>query len=59
VYQKRGAVMGNLKEPGEAVLEQLAEAVNGHDLDALEGCFAADYRNQAPAHPAPEAMSPT
>jgi ketosteroid isomerase-like protein len=44
--------MGNLTEPGEALLEQLAGAVNRHDLDALEGCFAAGYRNQTPAHPA-------
>ena len=44
--------MGNLTEPGEALLERLAEAVNSHDLEALEGCFAADYRNQTPAHPA-------
>jgi ketosteroid isomerase-like protein len=45
-------VKGNLTEPGETLLEQLTEAVNGHDLEALEGCFAADYRNQTPAHPA-------
>ena len=44
--------MGNLPESGQALLERLAGAVNGHDLDALEGCFAADYRNQTPAHPA-------
>ncbi len=52
VYQKRGVVMGNPAEPGEALLEQLAAAVNGHDLEALESCFAADYRNPAPVHPA-------
>ena len=44
--------MGNLTAPGEALLGQLATAVNGHDIEALEGCFAAGYRNQTPAHPA-------
>jgi ketosteroid isomerase-like protein len=44
--------MGNLPEPGAVLLERLAGAVNGHDLDALEGCFATGYRNETPAHPA-------
>jgi ketosteroid isomerase-like protein len=44
--------MGDLPEPGEVLLERLAGAVNGHDLDALEGCFAPGYRNETPAHPA-------
>ncbi len=44
--------MGNLPEPGEALLERLAGAVNGHDLDALEDCFGPGYRNETPAHPA-------
>jgi ketosteroid isomerase-like protein len=42
----------NLLEPGGALLERLARAVNSHDLDALESCFAQDYRNETPAHPA-------
>ncbi len=33
------------------VLDRLVTATNGHDLDALVGCFAADYVNQTPAHP--------
>jgi ketosteroid isomerase-like protein len=33
-------------------LDRLAAATNAHDLDALAGCFAEDYRNEAPAHPA-------
>jgi ketosteroid isomerase-like protein len=37
---------------GASLLERLAAAVNGHDLDALAGCFAPDYRNETPAHPA-------
>jgi ketosteroid isomerase-like protein len=44
--------MGNLPEPSQALLERLAGAVNRHDLDALEGCFALEYRNETPAHPA-------
>jgi hypothetical protein len=34
-----------------AVLERLLRAVNAHDLDALVGCFAADYLNETPVHP--------
>jgi len=37
---------------GAALVERLAAAANGHDLDALAGCFAPDYRNETPAHPA-------
>jgi ketosteroid isomerase-like protein len=35
-----------------ALVERLARAVNAHDLEALVSCFAADYRNETPAHPA-------
>lgn len=34
------------------MVERLCRAVNDHDLEALTGCFAADYRNETPAHPA-------
>jgi ketosteroid isomerase-like protein len=34
------------------VAERLRDAVNLHDLDALAGCFAADFVNDTPAHPA-------
>ena len=44
--------MGNTPEPGAALLERLAAAVNRHDLDAVVGCFAPGYRNETPAHPA-------
>ena len=37
---------------GAVLLERLAGAVNGHDLDALTDCFAPGYRNETPAHPA-------
>jgi ketosteroid isomerase-like protein len=32
-------------------LARLAGAVNAHDLEAIVACFAADYRNETPAHP--------
>ena len=44
--------MGDTREPGAALLDRLVTAVSGHDLDALVGCFAPDYRNDTPAHPA-------
>ena len=34
------------------VVDRLAVALDHHDLDALAGCFAVDYRNETPAHPA-------
>ena len=34
------------------VIRQLADATNAHDLDALVACFADDYRNDTPTHPA-------
>jgi ketosteroid isomerase-like protein len=44
-------VVGDLSGPGEALLDRLARAVNGHDPDAVERCFAPGYRNETPAHP--------
>lgn len=44
--------MADSTEAGAALLERLAGAVNSHDLDALAGCFTADYRNETPANPA-------
>ena len=32
-------------------LARLQQATNDHDLDALVDCFAAEYRNETPAHP--------
>ena len=37
---------------GAALLDRLVEVTNGRDLDALVSCFAPDYRNETPAHPA-------
>lgn len=34
------------------VLRTLEAAVDRHDIDALVDCFAADYVNETPAHPA-------
>jgi ketosteroid isomerase-like protein len=33
-------------------LQRLQQAMNAHDLDALTSCFASDYRNETPLHPA-------
>lgn len=35
-----------------ALIQRLAAATNAHDVDALVACFAGDYRNETPAHPA-------
>ena len=35
-----------------AYLERLRQAINTHDLDSMIDCFADDYRNETPAHPA-------
>jgi ketosteroid isomerase-like protein len=35
-----------------ATLDRLLRATNDHDLEALVDCFAPDYRNETPAHPA-------
>jgi ketosteroid isomerase-like protein len=34
------------------VLGRLVDATNAHDVDAIVQCFAVDYRNETPAHPA-------
>ena len=34
-----------------AMVERLRVATNAHDLEAVVSCFAADYRNETPAHP--------
>jgi ketosteroid isomerase-like protein len=43
---------GNGTDGGPAAMvERLRAATNSHDLEALVSCFAADYRNETPAHP--------
>ena len=44
--------MGDTPEPGAALLGRLVAAASGRDLEALVGCFAPDYTNETPAHPA-------
>ena len=41
-----------IEEGPRAMVERLTEAVNAHDLEALTSCFALEYRNETPAHPA-------
>jgi ketosteroid isomerase-like protein len=36
----------------EALVDRLCRATNEHDLEALSACFAVDYRNETPVHPA-------
>jgi ketosteroid isomerase-like protein len=47
VQEKMGARDG----PGSLV-DRMCRAVNGHDVEALIACFAPDYVNETPAHPA-------
>jgi ketosteroid isomerase-like protein len=39
-------------EAARAFIKRLHAAVERHDLDDLTACFASDYRNETPAHPA-------
>jgi hypothetical protein len=43
---------GSRKGRGNAVSEQLLQAMNAHDLGAHVACFQDDYRSEQPAHPA-------
>ena len=36
----------------QALVERLVRATNAHDVDAIAACFAHDYENETPAHPA-------
>jgi uncharacterized protein (TIGR02246 family) len=35
-----------------ALVERLVKATNDHDVDAVAACFAEDYENATPVHPA-------
>jgi ketosteroid isomerase-like protein len=35
-----------------AVLRRVQDATNAHDIEAIVACFAPDYRNETPVHPA-------
>lgn len=39
------------QQPGDMV-DRLVAATNAHDIEALVGCFAEDYSNETPLHPA-------
>ncbi len=43
-------VGSKFEAPGSLVARLLA-ATNGHDLEAVVGCFAEHYHNETPAHP--------
>lgn len=34
------------------LIERLHDATNAHNLEGIVSCFAADYRNETPLHPA-------
>lgn len=40
-----------MTEPRQMV-DRLLQATNDHDLEALAACFAEDYQNDTPVHPA-------
>ena len=45
--------MGQMNENGtRSLVGRLLQATNDHDIEALVACFAEEYRNETPAHPA-------
>lgn len=44
--------MDSSTSSGLALIERLKDAVNRHDLDSLAACFAHDFLNETPVHPA-------
>lgn len=43
---------GATTNDARALLDRLHDATNRHDLEAVVDCFAPDYVNETPAHPA-------
>lgn len=41
-----------MAEHAEDLVDRLVAATNAHDIDALVDCFAEDYANETPVHPA-------
>src|SRR4051794_4609765 len=39
-------------DDGRGFVDRLVRAVNAHNIEALVGCFATEYVNETPAHPA-------
>jgi ketosteroid isomerase-like protein len=50
-YEERGMDSHGTEGGPAALVERLHVATNAHDLEAVVGCFATDYRNETPAHP--------
>lgn len=46
-----GALKMTSSSQGPDALERLRAAINRHDLEAVVGCFAENYRNETPIHP--------
>jgi ketosteroid isomerase-like protein len=42
---------GSETEPS-AVVQRLRDVTNAHDIEGIVACFASDYRNETPTHPA-------
>src|SRR4051812_27688027 len=47
-----GEAMSHPEPDPSAVVGRLRDATNAHDLDGIVACFAPDYRNETPVHPA-------
>lgn len=43
---------GSAQADANSVVERFVQAINGHDLEAIVGCFAPDYHDVEPVHPA-------
>ncbi len=41
-----------MAQQAEAMVNRLVDATNAHDIEALVACFAEDYVNETPVHPA-------
>lgn len=39
-------------DQAQALIDRLLLATNDHDVDGVAACFAEDYENETPAHPA-------
>jgi ketosteroid isomerase-like protein len=43
--------MSGESQDARSVVERFVQAINGHDLEAIVGCSAADYHDIEPVHP--------
>ena len=44
--------MGGGSSKATVVIDRLLDATNRHDLEGIAGCFAPDFENRTPLHPA-------